>query len=290
MADSRSMSRRNFLRGALAMGALAGSSVLVAGCSGSGSNGSSSDSAAASSTDASGKITKVTIVTGGTGEPYSLIGTDGTWTGIDADIWNKIKENTGVELDVKQAEFSSMFGELDAGRANVVANCLAVKKERTEKYLASHPYYGDAQCVVVGKDNTDIYQFSDLAGKNCGVANGQASQTIAQDMSSQYGFTITTFDDSNAGLSSLALGRIDAMFTTDTAVYKWEDANNDKVRFLDERTMANNVAYFFAKTDEGQKYCDFVNEQIDKMLADGTMSEIVTKWLHNDMTKSIISE
>ena len=54
--------------------------------------------------------------------------------------------------------------------------------------------------------------------------------------------------------------------------------------------MANNVAYFFPKTDEGQKYCDFVNEQIDKMLADGSMSEIVTKWLHNDMTKSIINE
>ncbi|MGI6756124.1 MAG: substrate-binding domain-containing protein [Atopobiaceae bacterium] len=288
MKEMGSLSRRNFLKGAFAVSALAGSSVLLAGCSG-GSAASSSNSSD-SQDGSSDAITKVTIVTGGTGEPYSLIGTDGSWTGIDADIWAKIKENTGVDYEVKQAEFSSMFGELDAGRANVVANCLAVKKERTDKYLASHPYYGDAQCVVVGKDNTDINTFEDLAGKNCGVANGQASQTIAEEMSSKYGFTITTYDDSNAGLSNLALGRIDAMFTTDTAVYKWEDANNDEVRFLDERTMANNVAYFFAKTDEGQKYCDFVNEQIDKMLADGSMAEIVTKWLHNDMTQSIIEE
>lgn len=268
------------------MGAFAGSSALLAGCS------SSNDTSASSSAagDSSDKITKVTVVTSGSGEPYTLIDTDGNWTGIDADIWAKIKENTGVEVEVKQAEFSSMFGELDAGRANVAANCLAVKKERTDKYLASHPYYGDAQRIVVNESNTDIYTFDDLKGKNCGVANGQASQTIAQDMSSQYGFEITTFDDSNAGLSSLALGRIDAIFTTDTAVYKWEDANSQQVRFLEQRTMANNVAYFFPKTDEGQKYCDFVNEQIDKMLEDGSMSEIVTKWLHNDMTKSIISE
>lgn len=34
---------------------------------------------------------KVTVVTSGTGEPYSLISDDGKWTGIDAEMWVKLK-------------------------------------------------------------------------------------------------------------------------------------------------------------------------------------------------------
>ena len=35
---------------------------------------------------------KVTVVTSGTGEPYSLISDDGKWTGIDAEMWDEIEK------------------------------------------------------------------------------------------------------------------------------------------------------------------------------------------------------
>lgn len=92
---------------------------------------------------------KVTVVTSGTGEPYSLISDDGKWTGIDAEMWDEIEKRTGWEVEVKQASFDAMWGELDTGRADVVANCLAVKEERTDKYNATIPYYGDSQCIIV---------------------------------------------------------------------------------------------------------------------------------------------
>lgn len=272
---SANISRRALLKSA-ALGALA-AVPLVAGCSGGSTTAPAADD----------KITKVNLVTSGKGEPYSLIAADGTWTGIDADVWEEIKKDTGVEVNVMQAEFSSMFGELDAGRANLVANCLAVKKERTDKYLASHPYYGDAQDVTVAPDNNDINGFEDLAGKTCGVTAGSASQTIANDMAAQYGFTVTTYEDANISLNDCLLGRIDAVFTTDTAVYKFNNANGVTMRILDKRTLSNNVAYFFPKTDEGQKYCDFVNAEIDKMLADGRMASICETWLYADMTQLI---
>lgn len=271
---SAQITRRSLLTSAAALAAL----PLVTACTG---GAGSSDAATAD------KVTKVSLVTSGKGEPYSLIAADGTWTGIDADVWEEIKKDTGVEVNVMQAEFSSMFGELDAGRANLVANCLAVKKERTDKYLASHPYYGDAQDVTVAPDNTGINGFEDLAGKTCGVTAGSASQTIANDMAAQYGFTVTTYEDANISLNDCLLGRIDAVFTTDTAVYKFNNANGVTMRILDERTLSNNVAYFFPKTDEGQKYCDFVNAEIDKMLADGRMASICETWLYADMTQLI---
>ena len=189
----------------------------VAGC---GSNAKSDDSDKKASSESksddkkdSGK--KVTVVTSGTGEPYSLISDDGKWTGIDAEMWDEIEKRTGWEVEVKQASFDAMWGELDTGRADVVANCLAVKEERTDKYNATIPYYGDSQCIIVN-DDSDYKTSDDLKGKTVGCTNGQAAQTIIEDMAKEKGFTVKLYEDSAVGMNDLKLGRIDAYANTTT--------------------------------------------------------------------------
>ena len=181
----------------------------VAGC---GSNAKSDDSDKKASSESksddkkdSGK--KVTVVTSGTGEPYSLISDDGKWTGIDAEMWDEIEKRTGWEVEVKQASFDAMWGELDTGRADVVANCLAVKEERTDKYNATIPYYGDSQCIIVN-DDSDYKTSDDLKGKTVGCTNGQAAQTIIEDMAKEKGFTVKLYEDSAVGMNDLKLGQL----------------------------------------------------------------------------------
>ena len=246
----------------------------VAGC---GSNAKSDDSDKKASSESksddkkdSGK--KVTVVTSGTGEPYSLISDDGKWTGIDAEMWDEIEKRTGWEVEVKQASFDAMWGELDTGRADVVANCLAVKEERTDKYNATIPYYGDSQCIIVN-DDSDYKTSDDLKGKTVGCTNGQAAQTIIEDMAKEKGFTVKLYEDSAVGMNDLKLGRIDAY-----------DA---KFRFFDEQLLANNVAYFLQKTDDGDKLTKELDDVIQDMLDDGTVAKITEKWMYADMTKLI---
>lgn len=64
----------------------------------------------------------------------------------------------------------------------------------------------------------------------------------------------------------------------------------DSLRLLDETLSANNVAYFFPKTEAGAELRDAVNEVIQEMLDDGTIASITEKWLGDDMTKRIIPE
>ena len=112
--------------------------ATVAGC---GSKSSDDSSAKTETTDnSSEEKEKVVVVTAGTGEPYSLLSDDGkTWTGIDAEMWAEIEKRTGWEVEVKQAAFDALWGELDTERADVAANCFAVKAERTDKYNATIP-------------------------------------------------------------------------------------------------------------------------------------------------------
>ncbi len=231
---------------------------------------------------------KVVVVTSGTGEPYSLISDDGTWTGIDADMWDEIEKRTGWEVEVKQAAFDSIWGELDTERADVSANCWAVKEERTDKYYATIPYYGDAQCVFVAEDNKDIQTFDDLAGKTVGCTNGQAAQTIIEQMSKDIGFTVTLYEDSSVGMNDLNLGRIDAYANTTTNVNNFTHYNEGiKFRFLDEDLTANNVAYFLPKTERGKAICDELDKVLQEMLDDGTIAKITEKWMFADMTQLI---
>lgn len=260
--------------------------ATAAGC-GSSSKSDNSDKKT-EATDKTEDKEKVVVVTAGTGEPYSLLSDDGkTWTGIDSEMWAEIERRTGWEVEVKQAAFDALWGELDTERADVAANCFAVKKERTDKYNATIPYYGDAQCVIVNEDSS-YKTLEDLKGKTVGCTNGQAAQTIIEDAAKEIGFEVKLYEDSAVGMNDLVLGRIDAYANTTTNVNAFTHNHDEaKFRFFDKNLTANNVAYFLPKTDRGEKLTEELNKVLQDMLDDGTVARITEKWMFADMTKLI---
>lgn len=260
--------------------------ATAAGC-GSSSKSDNSDKKT-EATDKTEDKEKVVVVTAGTGEPYSLLSDDGkTWTGIDSEMWAEIERRTSWEVEVKQAAFDALWGELDTERADVAANCFAVKKERTDKYNATIPYYGDAQCVIVNEDSS-YKTLEDLKGKTVGCTNGQAAQTIIEDAAKEIGFEVKLYEDSAVGMNDLVLGRIDAYANTTTNVNAFTHNHDEaKFRFFDKNLTANNVAYFLPKTDRGEKLTEELNKVLQDMLDDGTVAKITKKWMFADMTKLI---
>mgnify|MGYP000473693287 FL=1 len=272
------------------LAALLVSAMVVATVVGCGSKSSSDDSSKKETTEASDKKDSdetVTVVTAGIGEPYSLLADDGTWTGIDAEMWDEIEKRTGWKVELKQAAFDALWGELDTERADVAANCFAVTAERTDKYNATIPTYGDAQCIIVN-DDSSYKTVDDLKGQVVGCTNGQAAQTIIEDLAKEKGFEVKLYEDSAVGMNDLKLGRIAAYANTTTNVNAFTHNNEDaNFRFFDENLMANNVAYFLPKTERGDKLTEELNDVIQEMLDDGTVAKITEKWMYSDMTKLI---
>ena len=233
------------------------------------------------------KIEKVVVVTTGDRVPYSLLDDKQKWTGIDAEMWEEIGKRADWEIEVRQCSFDSIFGELDAKRADVAANCLAIKKERADKYYASVPYYGDAQSVAVKEDNDNINTLDDLKGKKVGVCSGQASQTILEEMAKNDNFDLSLYDMSATALNDLNLGRLDAVGSATTTINEYTKNTGIKLKLLDEKLAANNVGYFFAKTERGAIIKEQVDKILEEMLKDGTCSRITEKWLGDDMTAYI---
>ncbi|TDQ57016.1 amino acid ABC transporter substrate-binding protein (PAAT family) [Mesocricetibacter intestinalis] len=232
----------------------------------------------------------LTIVTSGTSIPYSMLDEKNNWTGVDADIWAAIAKRKGWNIEIKRAAFDAIFGELDAGRADLAANAFAVRPNRVDKYYPSIPYYGDAQAIVIRADNNAIKTFADLKGKKLGVTNGQASQSIISEMKPQYGFEEVIYEDSNNGLYEMTLGRIDAQACAVTTANLYAEKTGNKIKILDEKLKANNVAFFYPKTEQGAQLRDEVDQELKALLQDGTIAKITEKYFGADMTKLIIPD
>ena len=255
----------------------------VAGC---GSNAKSDDSDKKASSESksddkkdSGK--KVTVVTSGTGEPYSLISDDGKWTGIDAEMWDEIEKRTGWEVEVKQASFDAMWGELDTGRADVVANCLAVKEERTDKYNATIPYYGDSQCIIVN-DDSDYKTSDDLKGKTTANSIGSTYMELGED----YGATVKGVDDLTKCMDLVKSGGVDATINAATSINDYLQTTKDSsFKIVDQSKESTPYAIPMVKGDDNTSLKKAVNKALKELKEDGTLSKISIKYFGEDLTK-----
>lgn len=232
----------------------------------------------------------VIVGTAGTGEPYSKVDDQGTWTGAEADLWAEVEARTGWTIEMKQvADMASLFGELNTGRVDVAANCFAITEARLKTYIASDPIYADAQVIIVQPDS-EYKTLEDLRGCTIGVTAGQAAQTTVEGMAPEYDWEIVTYEDSNAGFQDCALGRIDCYANTVTNIEKAQKAQDLEFRMLDEKLFGNNVGWWFADTQEGAELRDEVNVVLKEMKEDGTLSEIITKWFYEDLSQLISDE
>ncbi len=237
-----------------------------------------------------GDARTITVGTVGTGEPYTLIHDDGSWTGVEPELWDEVEKRLGWTIEVKQVgDMASLFGELDTGRVDVAANCFAITEARLEKYIVSDPLYADAQVIIVQPDS-EYQTFEDLRGCTIGVTAGQAAQTTVEAMAPEYDWEVITYEDSSAGFQDCSLGRIDSYANTITNIEKAERAQGLEFRQLDEKLFGNNVGWWFADTEEGAEIRDELNKVIKELHDDGTLSKICEKWFFEDLTQIISTD
>jgi putative amino-acid transport system substrate-binding protein len=184
--------------------------------------------------------------------------------------------------------FSSIFGSLDSGKVDVAGNFFGKSEERMEKYAASITYALDGVSAVVLADNTDINTTDDLNGKTVSVAEGTQGQAVAEEIASEYGFEVRAFGDGTSGVQDLSLGRCDAWIDSDVTLAFDSNKAGVEIRFVEPQFEATEVGYFFRKDDEAAaKKLEAVNQALEEMLADGTVSELSEKWFFTDVTKGL---
>ena len=281
------MKRRTFIS---LMSVMAAAGVLsLSGCSSSNNPAASTAGTAASSAASAGGDLLSTIQSRGTlivalegaWQPWSYHDESDTLVGYDVEVSRAIAEKLGVEPEYVESDWDSLFAGMDAGRYDMVCNGVEVTEERSKTYDFTTPYGYIHTALAVKKDNDSITSFEDLDGKT--TANSLASTYM--ELAESYGATVQGIDTLEETIQLLTAGRIDATLNADVSFYDYlnvhPDADFKLVAFTEE---ASHVAIPLRKGDETATLLEAINNAIEELRADGTLTELSEKYFGQDIS------
>lgn len=235
--------------------------------------------------DSEDKVLKVGTdgCTGG----FSVLNDKGELEGFEIDVWNEIASRTGYTVEFEQMPFSSLFGLLDDGRIDTVANCIGPTEERKEIYNFSDSYIYE-EYVLLSRPDKNISSLKDLDGWSVGLCTGSTDIDVADDVEEKEGIKLERINFEDTATNDVVMGKIDLSIQGKTiATSIVNNVGEDKIKILTGVGLYSESAYPFTKTERGDDIKELTNKTLKEMKEDGTLGKISEKWLKVDVTQKL---
>lgn len=222
---------------------------------------------------------QLTVVGSGGYPPFNYIDDNGDVIGFDVDVGAEIASRLGVELNYVTGEWSGLIEGLRAGRYDAILGSMAITEDRLQTVNFSIPYYYSGAQLVVRSDS-GITDPSEMAGKSIAVATGTNYVQDAEGL----GAEAKLYDDDNLTLMELIAGRVDGVITDRLVALKAMNGLEDG----DELELCGGILRLesmgIAIRQEDTSLLEKIDEILQEMHDDGTLSAISEKWLGGDVT------
>jgi L-cystine transport system substrate-binding protein len=186
----------------------------------------------------------------------------------------------GVKAEFIETKWDGIFAGLDAKRFDAIANEVAIREDRLQKYDFSNSYIVSKAVLIVKVENSDIKAFEDIKGKKA----GQSLTSNLKDIAESFGAEIVQTDGFNQAIDLLASKRIDATINDGLSFLDFKKQRPDTpIKIVDQMDTMDQMGIMFNKGNK--ELVDVVNKALDDMKADGTYLKISEKWFGEDVSK-----
>jgi len=223
---------------------------------------------------------KKTVVVGYTiYEPMNYLDGNGELIGYDTDLAKAVFKNLGYEVIFQEIDWSSKYTDLDSNTIDCVWNgftCNTADDDgilRSEKVDFSYNYMENRQ-VIVAKSDAGIASAADLSGKVAAVESGSAGETYANSFE---GVTAKGFLKQTDCLFEVNAGTAD-FAVVDAQLAKSYAGNGDYANLVIVDALSSDVEYYAIGFKKGSELTSKVNEQLEKLAADGTIAALAEKY------------
>ena len=238
-----------------------------------------------------GKTLKV--ATSGQQAGWSQDDGNGGVEGMDIDVMEYICDYYGINLEWIVADPTGIWGMLQSGEADTIACVTTVNEDRLGAYWFSNTYAWESYCIV-SRTEDGVPEAGDLSfwdGTTICTPAGSNPALILEDIIAQEaekGVTINAvYPDSSAVLIQNVVNKETdgALMCTSTCAYKVRDLGySDTLTIQDIQWKNMPIVYAFNRTDENKDTILAINDLLDQMHADGTLSELSNQWFEMDIT------
>lgn len=252
--------------------------ATMVGC-GDSSSDASKDGATTEAGGASGDGKVWVIATDTAFKPFEYTDDNGEFVGIDMEILEAVAKDQGFEYEVQVLGWDAAIAACQAGQADGLIAGASITDERKDSgWIFSDGYYDANQSMAV-EASSDIDGFDDLKGQSVAVKTGSMSASYAEELSSEYDFTVTYFEDSPTMYQAVVGGQVAACFD-DTPIMASNIKDTGIAMKLVDGTGNDPAEYGFAVFNpDNQELVDMFNAGLANIKANGTYDEIIAKYL-----------
>lgn len=214
--------------------------------------------------------------------PFTFVEQD-TLKGFEVDVMNAVSDHLGREVQFVTANFSGLFGMLESGRIDTIANQITITDERQAKYLFSQPYVYDGAQVVTKRGNQEIEGVEDLRGKTVAVNLGSNYEALLRELPYADEIDIRTYDRNIE--QDTALGRVDAFVMDRVSASQVIKEKPLPLELAGQPFSEIRNALPFRDDQAGRKLRDRIDAALSELKENGTLSEISQRWFGTDITR-----
>lgn len=258
--------------------------LLLTGCGGDESSADSTKTAAANTGNTLQAVKEkgVLVVASSNDAPFAYLDAknNNAFSGIDADIITEIAKRLGIaKVEMKHVPFENLLIELNNGTVDMVTDAMYIKPERLSKAYFTNQWYREGEAVVIKKDSA-IKTKEDLKDKTIGGQKGMTFLETAQKWQQEGKVKeVKVFNSQAELMMAVNTGKIDACITDGiVAGYTLKQNADLALRILEpyepESSGVIGAAIRFADKD----LLAAVNDELEKMRADGTLKAIYDKY------------
>ena len=279
-----SISRRNFLFGALTTAALT-ASVALGGCSISATSDGGSSSSSDSSASTSGYRTldeikesgKIVIGVFSDKSPFGYVDENGEYQGYDVELARQIGTDLGVDVEFVSTEAANRVEYLETNKVDLILANFTVTEERAQKVDFAEAYMNVALGVVSHKDNV-LTNIDDITDRTVIVISGTTAETY---LTKHYPDVKLEKYDTYAAAKTAFENNKDAVWANDNTeviAFAKSSGSDEYVVGIEELGDKDTIAPAVAKGNS--ELLDWVNDELYTLGS--------KKFFHSDYEKTLL--
>ncbi len=215
---------------------------------------------------------KLTISMSADFPPYESLDDSGNIIGIEVDIMNLIAEQLGLELQIDDMDFDSALLAVQQGKSDMVVSGVTITDERKATMNFTDSYTTAVQVIVV-PEGSDV-TLDNLGDQLIGTQRGTTGFIYTED---DYGSDhVIGYDTYTLVIQVVLNGQVDCAVLDDSVARAYV-AENPGLMILDTEYAVESYAFGVDKTNTA--LLDAVNAALSALIADGTVDEIISRYI-----------
>jgi len=208
---------------------------------------------------------------------------DGSLTGFDVEVAKEVAKRIDLKPKFEIMGIDSMLPAIKSGRIDIAANDIEITDNRKEQFDFSSPYkYSYTTMVVRKKDNSGVEKLEDLKGKKA----GGGATTVYSQIAEHYGAEVVTYGNAGneAYLRDVNNARTDVVINDYFLCKMGVAAFPDFDIQLHPTLKFNPTETAVIMPKDSSTLQSKVNDALDEMRKDGTLSKLSKKFYGEDAT------